>query len=139
MQQKFSKKQLEHSFLVYQNAKNKNLSGVPQELKKNNLRLNEDKCKFSKIEVKFYFHIFSSSGLKPNPKKVETIHKARPPQNLSEVKFLLGMAQYVSRFISNYTTITTPLPLLTRQDTPWKSEEEEQKAFNELKEAFVKD
>ena len=75
---------------------------------KNNLRLNEEK--FSKTEIKFHGDNFSSSGLKPNPRKVETIHKARPSQNHKEVKSLLGMAQYVCRFIPNYATITTPLP-----------------------------
>lgn len=86
----------------------KNLRGVLQRLKENNLRLNKDKCEFSKTEIKFYGHIFSSSGLLPDPVKVEAIHKARPPQNSSEVKSLLGMAQYVSRFIPDYATITTP-------------------------------
>ena len=49
------------------------------------------------------------------------------------------MTQYVSRFIPNYATITAPLRFLTRQDTPWKWEQEEQKALEELKEALVGD
>ena len=49
------------------------------------------------------------------------------------------MTQYVSRFIPNYATITTPLRLLTRQDTPWKWEQEEQRALDKLKEALVGD
>jgi len=73
-----------------------NLRGVLQRLKENNLRLNKDKCEFSKTEINFYGHIFSSSGLLPDPVKVEAIYKARPHQNFSEVKSLLGMASYVS-------------------------------------------
>ena len=126
----FGKGQIEHD---------KNLRGVLQRLKENNLRLNKDKCEFSKTEIKFYGHIFSSSGLRPDPVKVEAIYKARPPQNPSEVKSLLGMAQYVSRFIPNYATITTPLRLLTRQDTPWKWGQEEQRALDKLKEALIGD
>ena len=49
------------------------------------------------------------------------------------------MTQYVSRFIPNYATITAPLRFLTRQDTPWKWEQEEQKALEKLKEALVGD
>ena len=75
-----------------QEEHNKNLRGVLQRLKENNLRLNKDKCEFSKTKIKFYGHIFSSSGLKHDPRKVEAIHKARPSQNHSEVKSLLGMA-----------------------------------------------
>lgn len=39
-------------------------------------------------------------------KKVEAIQNASPPQNASDVKSLLGMTQYVSRVIPNYTSIT---------------------------------
>ena len=111
-----------------QEEHNKNLRGVLQRLKENNRRLNKDKCEFFKTEIKFYGHIFSSVGVRPDPKKADAIHKAKPPQDSSEVKSLLGMAQYVSRFIPDYATITTPLRLLTRQDTPWKWEQEEQRA-----------
>ena len=58
----------------------------------------------------------SSSGVKPDPKKVEAIRNASPAQNAIDIKSLLGMTQYVSRFIPNYATITAPLRLPTRQD-----------------------
>ena len=101
----------------------KNLSGVLQRLKDNNLRLNEDKCEFSKSEIRFHGYIFSSSGVKADPKKVEAIRNASSPQNASDIKSRLSMTQYVSRFIPNYATITAPLRLLTRQDMPWKWEQ----------------
>jgi len=70
---------------------------------------------------------------------VEAIHNTSPSQNPSDVKSLLGMTQYVSRFIPNYATITAPLRFLRRQDRPWKWEQEEQKPVEELKEALVRD
>ena len=60
--------------------------------------------------------MFSSSGVKPDPKKVEAIRNASPTQNAIDIKSLLGMTQYVSRFIPNYATITAPLRLPRRQD-----------------------
>ena len=126
-------------FVKSQDEHDKNLRGVLQRLQENNLRLNKEKCQFSQTEIRFYGHIFGSGGVRPDPRKVEAIHKASPPQNPSEVKSLLGMTQYVARFIPNYATITAPLRLLTRQDTPWKWEQEEQRALNELKEALVGD
>ena len=73
----------------------KNLRGlhVLQRLREYNVRLNKDKCSFSKTEVMFYGHVFSAKGIKPDPKKVEAIKSASPPQNASEVKSLLRMAQ----------------------------------------------
>ena len=120
----FGKRQDEHD---------KNLRGVLQRLQENNLSLNKEECQFSQTEIRFYGHIFGSGGVRPDPRKVEAIHKESPPQNPSEVKSLLGMTQYVARFIPNYCRITAPLRLLTRQDTPWKWEQEEQRALNELK------
>ena len=67
------------------------------------------------------------------PKQVKAFHNASPPQNSGDEKCPLGMTQYVSSFIPNYVTITAPLRLLTRQDTPWKWEQEEQKTLEELK------
>ena len=113
----------------------RNLRGVLMRLQDNNLRPNKDKYEFSKSEVSFYGDILSSSGIKPDPKKVEANHNASPPQNTSDI----GMTQYVSRFIPNYATITAPLRFLTRQDTPWKWEQEERKALEELKEVLVGD
>ena len=96
-------------------------------------------CKFSKTEIKFYGHIFSSNGLKPNPRKVETIRKARPPQNHREVKSLLGMAQYVSPFIPNYVTITTPLPCWRDRTRLGNGSNKNKKALNGQKEVLVED
>jgi len=54
-----------------QEEHNKNLRGVLQRLKENNLRLNDDKFEFSKAEIKFCGHIFSSSDLKPDQVKLK--------------------------------------------------------------------
>ena len=70
--------------------------------------LNKDKCSFSKTEVMFYSHVFSAEGIKPDPKKVEAINSATPPENASEVKSLLGMTHYVSRYIPEYASHNMP-------------------------------
>jgi len=128
-------KNLSDDIIVFGEGKDKhdkNPRGVLQRLKDNNLRLNKDQCESSKSEIGFYGHIFNSSGVKPNSKKVEAIRNASPPQNASDIKSLLGMTQYVPCFIPNYATIRAPLRLLTRQDMPWKWEQEQQKALEEL-------
>ena len=47
------------------------------------------------------------------------------PEGVSEVKSLLGLAQYVSRYIPDYATITAPLRLLTKKDMAWQWAEEQ--------------
>ena len=61
------------------------------------------------------------------------------PKNVSEVRFLLGMAQYSSRFIPNFSELTTPLRKLNHQGTSWKWSPTEQRAFDKLKGALSSD
>ncbi|PFX24758.1 Retrovirus-related Pol polyprotein from transposon 17.6 [Stylophora pistillata] len=93
----FGKDQKEH---------NKNLCGVLQRLKENNTRLNKDKCTFSETEIKFYGHIFSSDGGRPDPKKVKAVKEAQPPHNHSELKSFLGMTH------AQFSVITGHKPLI---------------------------
>ena len=116
-----------------------NLRGVPERLKQYNIRLKEEKCSFSQSKIMFYGHIFNAEGIKPDPKKVDVIKAMNSPQCASEVKSLLGMAQYVSRFIPDYAKITAPLRNLTKQGVDWRWTEEEQNALDSLKEALAGD
>ena len=114
-----------------------NLRQVVERLQSHNLRLSKEKCHFSKSEVMFYGHVFSADGLRPDHKKVEAIQNATAPRNPSEVKSLLGMAQYLSRYIPGYADITAPLRALTKEDVTWKWEQTEQEALDKLKKAFT--
>ena len=60
------------------------------------------------------------------------------PENVSEVKSLLGMAQYVSRYIPEYATITAPLRALTKKETLSQWSDEQQHAFDKLKDSLTK-
>ena len=53
-------------------------------------------------------------------------------KDVSEVRSLLGMAQYSAQFIHNFAEITTPLRKLTHKDTKWKWSIDEQNAFEKL-------
>ncbi|CAB4030059.1 Retrovirus-related Pol poly from transposon, partial [Paramuricea clavata] len=116
-----------------------NLNRVSTRLREHNARLNRDKCAFRKSEVIFYGHSFSAEGIKAAPQKINAIKTMQPPENPSEVKSLLGMAQYVSRFIPNYATITAPLRALTHQNSVWKWEIEEETAFRKLQNELTSD
>ena len=116
-----------------------NLHGVLERLKQYNICLKEEKCSFSQSSINFYGHIFTAEGIKPDPKKIHVIKAMNPPQSASEVKSLLGMAQYVSRFIPGYAKITAPLRNLTKQGVEWTWTENEQTALDNLKETLTGD
>ena len=58
------------------------------------------------------------------------------PHNIKEVQSFLGFANFYRRFILNFSEIISPLTCLTCKDTPFEWEDKQQKAFNELKNAF---
>lgn len=57
----------------------------------------------------FHGHIFIEKGIKSDHKKIDAVKAMNPPRCKSEVKSLLGMAQYVYRLIPDYAEITAPL------------------------------
>ena len=114
-----------------------NLRQVLERLQSHNLRLNKEKCHFSKSEVMFYGHVLSADGLRPDHKKVKAVQNATAPRNPREVKSLLGMAQYLARYVPGYADITAPLRALTKEDVTWKWEQTEQEALDKLKKAFT--
>ena len=113
---------------------NANLKRVLQRLREKNARLNMDKCRFSQSEVTFYGQVFGKQGIRADPQKVKAITDMPSPTNVSEIRLLLGMAQYIARYIPNFAAITAPLCELTK-DSPWKWGQAE--ALSELKVALT--
>ena len=68
--------------------------------------------------------------------EIEAITNTSVPEDVSEVKSLLGMVQCVSRYIPDYATITAPLRALTKKETPWQWSDEQQHAFDKLKDSL---
>ena len=66
-----------------------NIYGVLTRLQQHDVRLNKEKCSFSRSKVTFYGHVFSSEGLRADPEKIEAITNMSVPQNVSKVKSLL--------------------------------------------------
>ncbi len=68
--------------------------------------MNRDKCKFLQPELSFFGVIFSEDVGKPDPKKIEDLVNAPIPNNASEVRSFLGMANFSAKFIPNFADIT---------------------------------
>ena len=113
-----------------------NLRAVFQRLREKGLTLNKSKCEYSKDKLEFLGYVFSKDGIAPDPKKVEEVVNLSTPSTVSEVRSLLGMTNYCSRFIPDYATKTEPLRKLTHKDQPWCWTTEHDRAVNQLKEAL---
>lgn len=109
------------------------LCKVFQTLREHNVTVNREKCELLKPSLTFYGHTFSGDGVSADKAKVSALLDAPPPKDATEVRSLLGTAQYMARFIPSYADVVAPLLQLTHQEVPWRWGREEQDAFEKLK------
>ena len=102
-------------------------------LENNGLTVNSKKCIWSAPEVTFYGHVISGKGVRPTESKVQAIKSFVKPKNVKELASFLGLVNYLSGFINNLATITSPLRKLLQKDVRWQWTEDQEKAFVELK------
>ena len=91
------------------------------------------KCEFVRTELKYLGHILNSSGVCPDPAKVEAVLQFPPPINLKELETFLGKAGYYCRFIQDFSKVARPLFQLKKKGVEWVFEEKEMEAFEVLK------
>ena len=102
-------------------------------LREAGLRLKPSKCSFAKTEIKLLGYIISKNGITSDPEKVEAIANLKPPETKREVKSFLGMAGYYRQCVPDYAKHAAPLVKLTRNNQTWEWSEEQQNAFDTLK------
>ena len=77
--------------------------------------------------------VLTDKGAKPDLKKQDCVQSMTPPTNKDEVRRFLGVVTYLSRFSVDLSTKSEPLRTLLKKDTVFVWEENEQKAFEEIK------
>ena len=88
---------------------------------------------FNKTEIKFFGYIFNKEGMKPDPEKIEALKSTAAPKNLEEMRSFLGMCNFSSHFIPNYSIITGPLREMTRKGMPFEWTARRLEAFQKVK------
>ena len=115
----------------------KNLDACLKRIAAKGLRLNQSKCNFLSKKLSFFGQIFTKEGTRPDPKKINDLLHAPKPTNTHEVRSFLGMANYSSKYIQNFATITAPLRELTKKNVRFEWSEEHDDAFDTLKQTLT--
>lgn len=115
----------------------KRLHACLQRLRDCNLTLGRNKCEFGKSKIEFFGHVFSQDGVSPDPLKVQAIASAQDPANVQEVRSLLGLVTYCSRFIPNLATLSAPLRELTKDKVKWEWTPTHKKAMQEIRSSLT--
>jgi hypothetical protein len=77
------------------------------------IKLNPDKCV---IEVSFFGHLITSTGLKLDPSKIKAITNLKSPTTRQELEHELGMANLLQKFAANLVEVTSPMRRLLTKD-----------------------
>ena len=93
------------------------------------VKLNSNKISLRKQEIPFIGHIATDRGLRADPNKVKAITEMPSPTDVAGVQHLLGMSQYLAKFLPHLADITKPLRELTHEEVKWTWDEQQDKAF----------
>ena len=113
------------------------LNEVLSRLRAANLRLRLDKCTFLQPSAEYLGYLINAQGLYTTDKKVAAIAAAPTPQNVQELRSFLGMLNYYSKFVKNYSMIAQPLTQLLQKGVDWKWTSKQTDAFKQLKQLIV--
>ena len=76
-----------------------NLSALLQRCAERAVKLNAEKIRLRLTEVPFIGHMATKEGLCMDPAKVQAIKEMPAPRDVAAVQRLLGLAQYLSKFL----------------------------------------
>ena len=111
---------VQDDILIYASNKEQHdqrLAEVMERIKKSGIKLNKKKCEIGRNDLIFLGHRVTSTGIKPDPSKIEAIKQMKLPTTVTELQRFMGMVNYVAKFIPNLAELTTPLRKLLQKDT----------------------
>ncbi|CAG2207359.1 unnamed protein product [Mytilus edulis] len=100
----------------------------------------EEYCESTLIRgVTFCGHVIDKHGLHKTPDKIEAIRNAPAPENVSQLKSILGLINYYAKFLPDLSATLSPLHNLLRKDITWRWTKECQEAFDKVKDLVTSD
>ncbi|XP_038052807.1 uncharacterized protein LOC119725471 [Patiria miniata] len=96
-------------------------------------RLNKHKCKIAQTKVDFLGMKLDKDGIHADPAKIAAIIQMPPPTTKTEVKRLMGMINWLARFIPHVSSVAAPINDLLKSDVRWVWGSPQQSAFRSIK------
>lgn len=100
---------------------------------RNNVKFNLNKCQFRIKEIKFMGHIINDSGVAVDPERVKAIEDFPEPKSKKDVQRLLGVINYVNKYIPNFSEETKPLRDLLKKEIFFNWDDHHREAFHRIK------
>ena len=85
------------------------------------------------MKLHFSVQIIGANGVRAHPQKVQAIIDLPQPQDVREMRRVLGMVNQLGKFIPDLATVTDPLRALLKDKAAWLWVPAEDAAFSKLK------
>ena len=72
------------------------LALILKRIEDSGMQVNKEKCQLKKKEVKYFGHMVSAKGIQPSTEKVQAIINMPAPTNVTELRSLVGMMNYLT-------------------------------------------
>ena len=110
---------------------------VLRRLEENDLYVKPEKCAWKVQKVNFLGVVMGQGKIEMEEDKVVGVLNWPIPKTVRDVRKFLGLANYYRRFVKDFAKLARPLNNLMRKEEKWRWEEEQQKAFEQLKTVFT--
>lgn len=115
----------------------KHLEIILQKFSSAGLTIKLRKSFFAREEVCFLGHKINRTDIKMDTSRIKAINEFPRPRNIRELRGFLGLINFDRRFCEHFSDLTLPLLKLLKKDYRWNWGNKEQKAFDDVKLAFL--
>ena len=109
------------------------LQSTLQTIEEAGLKLNTEKFLLRQSQLRYLGHVIDSEGIRPDKSKIEAITLLEPPENITDLRRVLGMVHYLGRYVAHLSELTRPHNELLRRDTEWTWGPVQEDAFRKVK------
>ncbi|KAE8689381.1 putative amine oxidase [Hibiscus syriacus] len=103
----------------------------------NQLFVKKEKCTFAQTQVHLLGHIIERGRIRMDKENMKAIQEWPTPQNVSEFRSYLGLANYYRRFVEGYSRRVKLLTDLLKKGCEWVWFKDCQEAFDDLKKVVI--
>jgi hypothetical protein len=110
---------------------------VLSRLRKHHLFLKPQKCDFYTTSTSFIGINISPEGMSIEKERIRAVSEWPTPTTVKQLQSFLGFANFLRRWVKDFSSLAKPLTTLTRKDERWNWGKEQEEAFNAIKQGIT--